>query len=253
MYSSLFEDLDLALLRAGYPSVQKAFLAYWRGKIQSSLQDTLPQPRLTNHCSAVGSLTCCHHSHVFQRAHHILRLHPAHLCNLPYIQRSFGLHVQNRSCKSSLPESHVSSPPQLTQWFLWPTHPALSSAKLVAHTHENFAKAFALPRREDEDTGKVIVVPAHFFLAEEADDLGMMMRAGAVGGVDEEVVVEGGDIEEDRLVVEEKFCKEGQILGEKLGNEGRRANFGESENQEGTNLVFLAIHLVDGVQVSRVD
>ena len=49
-----------------------------------------------------------------------------------------------------------------------------------------------------------------------------MMKAGAIWGVDKKVVVEGGDIEEDGLVVEEEFCEEGEILGEKLGNEGQR-------------------------------
>ena len=40
--------------------------------------------------------------------------------------------------------------------------------------------------------------------------------------MDEEVVVEGCDVEEDRLVVEEELRKEGQILGEKLGDDGQR-------------------------------
>ena len=43
-----------------------------------------------------------------------------------------------------------------------------------------------------------------------------MMRAGAVRSVDEEIVIEGGDIEEDGLVVEEEFREEGEILGEEL-------------------------------------
>lgn len=34
-----------------------------------------------------------------------------------------------------------------------------------------------------------------------------MMQVGAVRGVDEEVVVEGGDIEEDGLVVQEELRK----------------------------------------------
>ena len=49
-----------------------------------------------------------------------------------------------------------------------------------------------------------------------------MRRAGAIRGVDKEVVVEGGDIEEDGLVVEEELRKEGQVLGEKLGADGQR-------------------------------
>ena len=44
-----------------------------------------------------------------------------------------------------------------------------------------------------------------------------MMQVGAVRGVDEEVVVEGGDIEEDGLIVQEELRKERQVLGEKLG------------------------------------
>lgn len=97
----------------------------------------------------------------------------------------------------------------------------LSSAKFVAYTHENLAKAFALPGREHKDAREIIIVPAHFLFTEEADDLGMW-RAGAIRGVDEEVVVEGGDIEEDGLVVEEKLREEGQILGEKLGDDSQR-------------------------------
>ena len=96
-----------------------------------------------------------------------------------------------------------------------------SSAKFVAYTHENLAKAFALPGREHKDTREVVIVPAHFLLTEEADDL-EMWRAGASGGVDEEVVVEGGDIEEDGLVVEKELREEGQILGEKLGDDSQR-------------------------------
>lgn len=96
-----------------------------------------------------------------------------------------------------------------------------SSAEFVAYTHENLAKAFALPRREHKDAREIVVVPAHFLLAEEADGL-EMWRAGASRGVDKEVVVEGGDIEEDGLVVEEELRKEGQILGEKLGDDGQR-------------------------------
>lgn len=49
-----------------------------------------------------------------------------------------------------------------------------------------------------------------------------MRRARGVGGVDEEVVVEGRDIEEDGLVVEKELRKEGQILGEKLEDDSKR-------------------------------
>lgn len=49
-----------------------------------------------------------------------------------------------------------------------------------------------------------------------------MLRAGGIRDVDEEVVVEGGDIEKYGLVVEEEFRKEGQILGEKLRYDGQR-------------------------------
>ena len=49
-----------------------------------------------------------------------------------------------------------------------------------------------------------------------------MMRAGAVRSVNEEIVIEGGDIEEDGLVVEEEFREEGEILGEELECDGQR-------------------------------
>ena len=48
------------------------------------------------------------------------------------------------------------------------------------------------------------------------------MRASAVRSVDEEIVIEGGDIEEDGFVVEEEFRKEGKILGEELECDGQR-------------------------------
>ena len=48
------------------------------------------------------------------------------------------------------------------------------------------------------------------------------MRAGAVRSVDEQIVIERGDIEEDGLVVEEEFRKEGEVLGEELECDGQR-------------------------------
>ena len=43
------------------------------------------------------------------------------------------------------------------------------------------------------------------------------MQAGAIGGVNKEVVVEGGNVEEDGFIVQEELREEGQVLGEKLG------------------------------------
>lgn len=34
--------------------------------------------------------------------------------------------------------------------------------------------------------------------------------------MDEEIVVEGRDVKEDRLVVEKKLCEEREVLGEQL-------------------------------------
>lgn len=96
-----------------------------------------------------------------------------------------------------------------------------SSAEFIAYTHEDLAKAFALPGREHKDAREIIIIPTHFLLTEEADGL-EMRRAGASRGVDKKVIVERGDIEEDGLVVEEELRKEGQILGEKLGDDGQR-------------------------------
>ena len=51
--------------------------------------------------------------------------------------------------------------------------------------------------------------------------------------MDEEVVVEGGDVVEDGFVVEEEFGEEGKVLREKL--------------------VLFAVDFVDGVEGARVD
>ena len=51
--------------------------------------------------------------------------------------------------------------------------------------------------------------------------------------MDEEVVVEGGDVIEDGFVVEEEFGEEGKVLREEL--------------------VLFAIDFVDGVEGARVD
>lgn len=48
-----------------------------------------------------------------------------------------------------------------------------------------------------------------------------MRRAGAFRGVDKEVVVEGGNVKEYGFVIEEKLRKEGQVLGEKLGDDSQ--------------------------------
>ena len=76
-----------------------------------------------------------------------------------------------------------------------------------------------MPGREDEDAGEVVVVPGHLFLAEEADDL-LGRGVGCEGAwrrrVHEEVVVEGGNVEEDGFVVEEEFREEGEVLREEL-------------------------------------
>ena len=131
------------------------------------------------------------------------------------------LQFQNRPRDSSLPESHISFPTQLTQGFFRTANAVLSSAELVAYAHQDLTEAFALPGREHEDAGEVVIVPAHFLFAVEANDL-RVVRASAVRSVDEEIVIEGGDIEEDGLVVEEEFCKEGEILGEELECDGQR-------------------------------
>lgn len=77
-----------------------------------------------------------------------------------------------------------------------------------------------MPRRENEDAGEVVVVPAHLLLAEEADNLPtLLLRVGdAVVGciVHEEVVVEGSDVVEDGFIVEEEFGKKGKVLAEEL-------------------------------------
>ena len=80
---------------------------------------------------------------------------------------------------------------------LWATDPALSPAELVTHTHEYLAQPSLLPRREDQDASKVVVIPTHLLLREETDHLlrsrlvSIGQRRGAVWTVvDEEVVVE---------------------------------------------------------------
>lgn len=85
-----------------------------------------------------------------------------------------------------------------------------------------------MPGGEDEDAGEVVIVPAHFLFAEETNDFGGGVRD--VGGVHEEKVIEGGDVEEDGFVVKEEFGEEGEVLSEKL--------------------VLFAVDFVNGVKVA---
>lgn len=51
-----------------------------------------------------------------------------------------------------------------------------------------------MPWRENEDTGQIVIVPGHFFFAEEAAD---ETFAGRGVGEDEEVVEEACYVEKD--------------------------------------------------------
>lgn len=91
---------------------------------------------------------------------------------------------------------------------------SFSPAQFVAHAHQHLPQTLPLPRRENQNAGQIIVVPAHLLFAEEANDLA---RPGHGVGVDEQVVQKGGDIVKDGLGVEEQLPEEGQILRVELG------------------------------------
>jgi hypothetical protein len=68
-----------------------------------------------------------------------------------------------------------------------------------------------LPWWKDEDACHIVVVPGHFLLAEEANDLavrvlGFLFRSG--GQLNEGVVEESAGVEEDGFGLQEQFGEE---------------------------------------------
>ena len=97
---------------------------------------------------------------------------------------------------------------------------------MVGCADEDLSETTSLKGRKDQKTSEVVVVPAHFLFAVEADDLTLrwwccwVAVAALLGGggmLHQEVVEEGGDVEEDGLGVEEEFGEEGEVLGVQLG------------------------------------
>lgn len=97
--------------------------------------------------------------------------------------------------------------------FLWTTESAFTSTQFVAHAHEQLAQASFLPGWKDQNASHIVVVPAHFFLAEETHDLSL---GGLRIGEHEKVVSKSGDIVEDGLCVEEELSEQGEVLGVQL-------------------------------------
>jgi hypothetical protein len=109
---------------------------------------------------------------------------------------------------------------------------AISLRQGVGDAHEDLAEPPTLPGREYQDAGKVVFIPRDLLLAEKANYLplrdcnrvGESVSKVAVGNVvprrrwvlHEEVVIERGNVEEDRLIVQEEFGKEREVLGEEL-------------------------------------
>lgn len=130
-----------------------------------------------------------------------------------------------------------------TLTFLRPTHPPFPLAYLITRTHQYLPEALLLPRRKDQDTRQVVVIPTHLLLTEEAHhlilkywrvDIELCIRYAWRRIVrDEEVVEEGCHIVEDGLRVEKELCEQTQILR--------------------VELVLLAVDLVERVAVGRVD
>ena len=72
------------------------------------------------------------------------------------------------------PELLVPLLAQLAERFLRPAVPPFPPRELVRHAHQDATQPFALPGREDQDAGQVVVVPRQFLFGEEADDLAGM-------------------------------------------------------------------------------
>ncbi len=104
---------------------------------------------------------------------------------------------------------------------LWPAHAALGPAQLVADRHEDLAQTLTLPRREDDDAGQVVVVPAHLLFGEEANNLACtfptaVSELGRRGVVHKEEEREPLDVEADRLAVEEELPEQRSVLAVEL-------------------------------------
>lgn len=135
--------------------------------------------------------------------------------------------TENPAGDFTCPEALVSLFSQVGDGFLGPAEETFAAGDFVGYAHEERAEAFALPGREDQDAGEVVVVPGHFLLGEEADYLaawlydrdkiGVGIGRRGRRGVNEEVVLEAGDVEEDRFVVEKELGEEGEVLAKELG------------------------------------
>lgn len=127
--------------------------------------------------------------------------------------------------------------------FFGASHSPLSLTHLITRAHENLPQALFLPRRKHQYTRQIVVVPAHLFFAEEAHHLVLNDRRVAIELCvryarrwvvrDKKVVKEGRNIVEDGFRVKEEFGEKAQILR--------------------VELVLLAVNLVKGVPVRRID
>lgn len=71
--------------------------------------------------------------------------------------------------------------------------------------------------------------------------------------MDEQVVIEGCDVEEDRLVVKKEFGEEGKVLAKELSRGVRQSFSFVPGSPPTTHLMLLAVDLVDSVVIFRVD
>lgn len=198
------------------PRFQKAVLADRRREVHSPRLNPFSHPRLAHDGAPVRLLLGRQHARLLQRDNDVLRQDPTPLCDFAHGHGGLGFQAQDGLGHPHFPEAGVPFPSQFAQRLFGPADAVFAFAELVAYAHQDFPEAFALPGREDEDAREVVVVPAHFLFAEEADDLGVRggLRGRGRRSVHEEVVVEGGHVEEDGFIVEKKFREEGEVLSE---------------------------------------
>lgn len=93
------------------------------------------------------------------------------------------------------------------------TESTFSFAELIACPHQNLTEPPPLPWREDDDAGKIVIVPAQLFFTEKANYL--LLPALGIS-VYEEIVEKGGDIVEDGFGLEKELGKKGEVLSVQL-------------------------------------
>jgi hypothetical protein len=159
--------------------------------------------------------SCNCYAHLPKRVQTVIDTNPRFLTNLLHGNHPLSLllirvlHPEQISRNFTAPKPCVPLLAQITDRFLRTTYDCFAAGNFVGDGDEEGAEAFALPGREYEDAGKVVIVPGHLLLGEEADAL---LGAGLEVGVDEKEVSERLDVEKDGFVVEKEFGEERKVL-----------------------------------------